>query len=48
MADNNHQTWKNLVEELSSLVFFDEDKYYYDDDKLNIYSHHQFYRNKER
>ena len=39
MADNNHQTWKPFVEELSSLVFFDEDKYYYDDDKLNIAVH---------
>ena len=39
IADNNYQIWKPFIKELSSLVFFDQDKYYYDDEKLNIALH---------
>ena len=39
IADNNYQIWKPFIKELSPLVFFDQDKYYYDDEKLNIALH---------
>ena len=39
IADNNYQIWEPFIKELSPLVFFDQDKYYYDDEKLNIALH---------
>ena len=39
VADNNYQIWEPFIKELSPLVFFDQDKYYYDDEKLNIALH---------
>ena len=39
IADNNYQIWKPFIKEISPLVFFDQDKYYYDDEKLNIALH---------
>ena len=38
-ADANSQNWKNFIPELSSCVQFDQSKYYFDDDKINISLH---------
>ena len=38
-ADKNYKLWGSLVKELSPCISFDSDRYYFDDDKLNISLH---------
>jgi len=38
-ADANYETWVQFIPDLASCVQFDQSKYYFDDDKINISLH---------